>query len=78
MTAKELQLLIDLRQRVENEDWLGTCGDSEQAAELEREHHEMLARIDAVLRRHGKPSPSQGTGNRIQSGRPRRQVVSVV
>lgn len=56
MTNKELQLLIDLRKRVENEDWLGTCGDRAEAQELEREHHEMLARIDAVLRRHGKPA----------------------
>lgn len=54
MTSKELQLLIDLRKRVEHEDWLGTCGDREQAGMLEREHNEMLARIDAVLRRHGK------------------------
>lgn len=54
MTTKELQLLIELRKRIESEDYIGTCSDREQAAELEREHYELLNRIDAVLSRHGR------------------------
>lgn len=53
MTARELQLLVELRARVENEDWFGTCSSSEEADKLEAEHIRMLERIDEVLQHHG-------------------------
>ena len=53
MTRKELALLAELRQRIDNEDWIGTTGDRERAQLLEQEHYALLARIDKVLARHG-------------------------
>lgn len=54
MTKKEIELLIELRDRIENEDWIGTCGNKADAEQLEKEHNDLLDRIDKVLARRGR------------------------
>jgi len=42
---------VELRAPVKDEVHNGTCGSTEEAGKLKKEHSELLERIDAVLRR---------------------------